>query len=84
MLSNIKPPAHRTSRSMACSFSPAAMPVRLLRGEPALVEILLSLALLAAAIWLFRRAAGRVFGISMLMTGKEPAWSEVWRWMREV
>ena len=65
-------------------ISPAAMPVRLLRGEPALVEILLSLALLAAAIWLFRRAAGRVFGISMLMTGKEPAWSEVWRWMREV
>jgi ABC-2 type transport system permease protein len=64
-------------------ISPAAMPVRLLRGEPALVEILVSIALLVAAVWLFRRAAGRVFGLSMLMTGKEPRWSEVWRWLRE-
>ena len=64
-------------------ISPAAMPVRLLRGAPALVEIVASLALLTVAVWLFRRAAGRVFGVSMLMTGKEPSWSEVWRWMRE-
>jgi ABC-2 type transport system permease protein len=64
-------------------ISPAAMPVRLLRGEPQFVEILVSLALLAASVWLFRRAAGRVFGVSMLMTGKEPSWREVWRWMRE-
>jgi ABC-2 type transport system permease protein len=64
-------------------ISPAAMPVRLLRGTPALVEILVSMALLIAAVWLFRRAAGRVFGVSMLITGKEPRWSEVWRWLRE-
>jgi ABC-2 type transport system permease protein len=64
-------------------LSPAAMPVRLLRGAPGLVEILASLMLLAAAVWLFRRAAGRVFGVSMLMTGKEPSWGEVWRWMRQ-
>jgi len=63
-------------------ISPAAMPVRLLRGEPALLEILLSLALLVVAAWLFRSAAGRVFGVSMLMTGKEPSWGEVWRWIR--
>jgi ABC-2 type transport system permease protein len=63
-------------------ISPAAMPVRLLRGDPALLEILVSLALLAAAAWLFRSAAGRVFGVSMLMTGKEPSWTEVWRWIR--
>jgi len=64
-------------------ISPAAMPVRILRGTPNLLEILLSLALLAAVVWLFRRAAGRVFGLSMLMTGKEPSWREVWRWARE-
>ena len=63
-------------------ISPAAMPVRLLRGAPSVVEILVSLALLVAAVWLFRRAAGRAFGISMLMTGKEPSWNEVWRWAR--
>ncbi len=64
-------------------LSPAAMPVRLLRGDPWVVEILLSLALLVVMVWVFRRAAGRVFGVSMLMTGKEPSWGEVWRWLRE-
>ncbi len=58
-------------------------PVRLLRGDPWVVEILLSLALLVVMVWVFRRAAGRVFGVSMLMTGKEPSWGEVWRWLRE-
>jgi len=64
-------------------LSQAAMPVRLLRGDPWLGEIALSLLLLAAMVWVFRRAAGRMFGVSMLMTGKEPSWSEVWRWVRE-
>jgi hypothetical protein len=35
------------------------------------------------AIAMLRRAAGRMFGVSMLMTGKEPSWGEVWRWLRE-
>jgi ABC-2 type transport system permease protein len=69
--------------SLLPGLSPAAMPVRLLRGAPGLIEILLSLALLALAVCFFRRAAGRVFGTSMMMTGKEPRWSELWRWMRE-
>lgn len=64
-------------------LSPTAMPLRILRGDPASWEIVLSLALLAAAIWFFRRAAGRIFGVSMLMTGKEPGFREVWRWIRE-
>jgi ABC-2 type transport system permease protein len=69
--------------SLIPGLSPAAMPVRFLRGDPSLVEILVALALLVFAVWLFRRAAGRIFGISMLMTGKEPSWREVWRWARE-
>jgi len=64
-------------------LSPTAMPLRILRGEPGAWEILVSLALLAGSIWLFRRAAGRIFGVSMLMTGKEPGFREVWRWIRE-
>ena len=63
--------------------SPGAMPVRLLRGEPGWIEIAASLLLLAAGAWAFRRAAGRIFGTSMLMTGKEPGLREVLRWMRE-
>jgi ABC-2 type transport system permease protein len=63
-------------------MSPAAMPLRLLRGDPAFWEVALSIALLVVMILLFRRVAGKVFGISMLMTGKEPSFREVWRWSR--
>jgi hypothetical protein len=35
------------------------------------------------AVWLMRRAAGKVFHLGMLMYGKEPTWAEVRRWMRE-
>ena len=64
--------------------SPSAMPVRILRGDPAIWEIALSLVLLSAGVLALRWAAGRVFGLSMLMTGKEPGLREVWRWLREV
>ena len=63
-------------------ISATVMPVRLLLGEPALWELLLSLGLTMSMVWLFRRVAGRVFGLSMLMTGKEPSLREVWRWAR--
>ena len=69
--------------SIVPGTSPAAMPVRLLRGDPHAVEILASLLLLAAGAWFFRWTAGRVFGMSMLMTGKEPSVREVLRWLRE-
>lgn len=65
-------------------FSPSAMPVRILLGEPAAWEIALSMLLLLAGAMALRWAAGRVFGLSMLMTGKEPSLREVWRWLREV
>jgi ABC-2 type transport system permease protein len=64
-------------------LSTAAMPVRVMRGDPWVGEIVLSLLFLGAMVWVFRRAAGRVFAVSMLMTGKEPSWGEVWRWLRE-
>ena len=63
-------------------ISATVMPVRLLLGEPALWELLLSLGLTMSMVWLFRRIAGRVFGLSMLMTGKEPSLREIWRWAR--
>ena len=39
--------------------------------------------LLLLTIWLFRRGAGKVFALAMLMYGKEPKWGEVIRWARE-
>lgn len=69
--------------AMLPGLSPVAMPVRIMRGDPHWLEVLASAALLAIAIALLRRAAGRVLAVGMLMTGKEPSWGEVWRWARE-
>jgi ABC-2 type transport system permease protein len=46
-------------------------------------EVPLALVLLVAAIWIFRRAAGKIFAVGMLMYGKEPSVREIWRWARE-
>ncbi|NUQ11289.1 MAG: ABC transporter permease [Gemmatimonadaceae bacterium] len=61
--------------------SPSAMPMRVILSNPGAAEIAASLALLAAMAWLFRRLAGRVFEVGMLMYGKEPTLREMWRWM---
>lgn len=63
--------------------SSAAMPVRLAMTDVAAWEVAASAALLVGAIWVMRRAAGRVFGVAMLLYGKEPSWGEVRRWLRE-
>ncbi len=69
--------------SLIPGVSPSAMPLRILRGDPGPADVLISLALLVASAAALRWAAGRVFGVSMLMTGKEPGVREVWRWLRE-
>jgi len=59
--------------------SPSAMSARLVVGEPAAWEVAGAVLLLLAATWLFRRAAAKVFGMAMLMRGKELAWRELGR-----
>lgn len=63
--------------------SPALMPARLALTEVAAWEFLLAVILLIGAIWLLRRAAGKIFGLGVLMYGKEPSFREMWRWVRE-
>ncbi len=60
--------------------APGAMPARLLTSDVGALEIVISLALLAATTLLLRTAAGRIFEIAMLMYGKEPSWAEMRRW----
>lgn len=64
-------------------FSAAVMPARMLLDRVPAWEVALAVVLLGVAVWMLRRAAGRVFHLGMLMYGKEPSWSEVRRWIRE-
>lgn len=59
------------------------LPLRLLMAEVAFWEVPLALVLVVATIWIFRRAAGKIFAVGMLMYGKEPSVREIWRWARE-
>lgn len=63
--------------------APAVMPARLALTEVAAWEFLASVVFLLGTIWLLRRAAGKVFGLGVLMYGKEPSFREMWRWVRE-
>lgn len=63
--------------------SMAVMPIRIVTGEPLVWEIILSALLLGGSIYVLRVFAGKIFGLSMLMYGKEPTLRELIRWSRE-
>lgn len=83
-VSVLRDPDHVASRvlSLFPLTSPSAMPVRVILSNPGFLEIAAAMVLLAGTVWLFRRLAGRIFEIGMLMYGKEPTLSEMWRWSR--
>ena len=63
--------------------SMAVLPIRLLLTSVPWWEPALAVTLLAGAAWGFRRMAGTIFAVGILMHGKEPSWGETWRWIRE-
>jgi ABC-2 type transport system permease protein len=69
--------------SLLPPLSATLLPARMLLAPVPAWEVLLGVALLAAAAWGLRRAAGKVFHLGMLMYGKEPTWAEIRRWIRE-
>ncbi len=67
-------------------FPPTASPVlcaRIVLTEVSFIEIFFALLFLILSIWYLRRAAGKIFSLSILMYGKEPSWKEISRWLRE-
>ncbi len=62
--------------------SPGAMPVRVVLGDAGALEVVLSLLLLVATCLLARRAAGKIFSLGILMSGKEPSFAEMLTWLR--
>ncbi|MDI6803393.1 MAG: ABC transporter permease [Bacteroidota bacterium] len=63
--------------------SSPVLSARLVLTDVPFIEILLSLVLLIISIWYLRKAAGKIFSLSILMYGKEPSWKEISRWFKE-
>lgn len=63
-------------------FSPIIMFARIVIEKPALPEILLSILLLVASIYVLILLAAKIFRVGILMYGKRPTVPEIWRWLR--
>ena len=61
-------------------FTPFAMMGRA-GGPPPAIEYILSSALILLTMWFTFKAAGKVFRIGILMTGKRPSVREIWGWL---
>lgn len=61
----------------------AIMPTRIALTNVNIIEMLGSLALICLSIFYMRKAAGKVFALSILLYGKEPSWKEIARWLKE-
>jgi ABC-2 type transport system permease protein len=72
-----------TTLSIVPLTSPIAMPVRLAAAAVPSIELFASMALLALSLVAMTWAAGKIYRIGILSTGKKPSIAEVWRWMRQ-
>ena len=63
-------------------LTPTMMALRIPIQMPALWEILATVGLLLLSIYLAMVAAGRIFRIGILVTGKRPRLAEILRWIR--
>jgi len=63
--------------------SATAMPMRWVATELAWWELAGSFILLAATFYLLRKLAAKIFHVSVLISGKEPTWREVFKLARE-
>jgi len=69
--------------SIAPFLAPITMPVRIMAEMPPLWQILLAMAINAAAIAGLVWLASRVYRVGMLMYGKRATIPEVWKWIRQ-
>jgi ABC-2 type transport system permease protein len=60
--------------------SSTAMPLRLVLGEVATWEILISLFSMFLGIAALRLLAGRIFAAGIMLYGKEPTWLDITKW----
>lgn len=63
-------------------LTPTMMALRVPIQMPAMWEILVTMLLMVVSIWGVMVAAGRIFRVGILMTGKGPALADLFRWIR--
>jgi ABC-2 type transport system permease protein len=63
--------------------SATAMPVRFVMTDVVWWELAGSFALLTGMVWLLRKLAAKIFRVSILISGKEPTWTEILKQIRE-
>lgn len=71
-----------TAMSMIPFFSPIAAPVRWAASPMPAVQLLASIAILAATVVAVTWIAARIYRVGILMTGKRPTIRELVRWVR--
>ncbi|HET7503387.1 MAG TPA: ABC transporter permease [Kofleriaceae bacterium] len=71
-----------TILTMLPFWSALLMPMRYLLGGASLIEVALSLAILAGSTVLLARAAAKIYRVGVLMYGKRPTLGELVRWLR--
>jgi ABC-2 type transport system permease protein len=63
-------------------WSPILMPMRFVLGGASLGEVLISLGILIVTTLLVVRLAAKIYRVGVLLYGKRPTVSELWRWLR--
>jgi ABC-2 type transport system permease protein len=84
MFSLLNDPSGSLARtlSMVPIFAPFVVPVRYSLAPIPLPELLLSMSILFATMLGVVWVAGRIYRVGILMYGKKPKLTEVWRWVR--
>jgi len=68
--------------SLVPFFAPVLMFARAMAGAAPAVQVVISLAGIAATTVGVAWLGGRIYRVGILMTGKRPSLSELWRWVR--
>ncbi len=63
-------------------WSPIVMPMRYVLGGASGLEVLASLGILVGSTAFVIRAAAKIYRVGVLMYGKRPTATELWRWLR--
>lgn len=63
--------------------SPTILSARLVLTEVPALEIIFSIILLFISMWYMRKLAAKIFATSILLSGKEPEWKEIMKWLRQ-